>query len=56
MITVENLIEMLSEYASDYDVVIMPEDTELSADICKGGIFLDGGVLVLRKSDSNDER
>lgn len=37
-------------------VEIMPEDIEVSAVMCKGIIFLDGGVLVMKEEKDDKDR
>lgn len=54
--TVGELIEMLGDFKPSYNVKIMPEDTELSAKMCKGGIFIDGGILVIKEAQDDDEK
>jgi hypothetical protein len=45
--TVEDLIKVLGDFPPDDRVAILPDNAEISAKICRGGIALDGGWLVM---------
>jgi len=45
--TVKDLIKVLGDFPPDDSVAILPDNAEISAKICRGGIALDGGWLVM---------
>ena len=47
MMTVKDLIKVLGDFPPDDSVAILPDNAEISAKICRGGIALDGGWLVM---------
>ena len=55
--TVKDLIKVLGDFPPDDSVAILPDNAEISAKICRGGIALDGGWLVmnLKTGDSAEK-
>jgi hypothetical protein len=45
--TVKDLIKVLGDFPPDDRVAILPDNANISAKICRGGIALDGGWLVM---------